>query len=191
MRQSTLILLAFLQLNLYGQDVENRIKDIRAMYHERVQNKSSFTMQEKDITSRYWVYDGEGDDSESVTLTSYFSSGGVMIIEVKREQSNMWYSRATTIEYYYKSDSIFFIYNVTSMSNYVHGETGIKIDNELVNEKRFYFAENGKCIRCLSKEFEGKPNVIDSLRNVTKNVELSCEDIQYQIDEIKQYLSKE
>lgn len=191
MRQSTLMLLIVLQFNLYGQDVENRIKDVRAMYQEKVQNRLSYIMQEQDITSHYWVYDGEGDDSESVTLTSYFSNDNIMITEVMREQSNMWYRRLTTIEYYYKSDSIFFIYNVASTSNYVHGETGIKIDNEFVNEKRFYFAENGKCIRYLSKEFEGKPNVIDSLRNITKNIELSCEDIQYYIDEAKQYLSKE
>jgi len=124
MRQSTLILLVLLQLNLYGQNIDNRIKDIRAMYQERVQNKSSYTVKEKDITSRYWVYDGEGDDSESITLTSYFSGEDIVIIEVKREQSNMWFSRVINNEYYYKSDSIFFIYNVTSTSNYVHGEKG-------------------------------------------------------------------
>jgi hypothetical protein len=57
-----------------------------------------------------------------------------------------------------------------------------------ITEDRVYFGKDGKCIRYLYKKFEGEPEKIDSIRNVTPNREFDCLYSNDLVERIENYL---
>lgn len=189
MKKFNYLVLLFFILNssLFGQNVDTRIKEIREMHQKIVSEKDSYVAKEKEVTWDVFEYNEEDDRYVKAIIISFFNNEEKKIVEVKSEISQQWFHNLNTIECYFDNDSLFFTYVVNERANYKYEESGIKVDTKKIKEKRIYFDKYGRCIRYLIKDVEGKPEVIDSLRQVTPNVELNCLDAQELIKEVEKY----
>ena len=186
MKQSTLLLLTVLQFNLYGQDVENRIKDIRTMYQQTVAEKDNYSTKEKDITWK--AFSGEYDRYSKATAVSYYDvKKHLKLVKCMFSSSGQYSNFYSEAELYYNSDSLYFLYSVRKNTQWqeVYQQKGKSTSQ---TEERVYFGEDGKCIRYLYKEYNGKPEQIDSLQKVTPNQEFECMYSDEMVKRIEEYL---
>lgn len=181
-----LLLLLITQLKIYSQDIDNRINEIRKMYQQTVSEKSLYSTKEKDIT---WKAFSGGDDTYSKAIaTSYFNNKGELkLIIINTSSIGQLREFSGRYELYYNLDSLFFLYSTRNNITWkeVYEQKGKTYS---ITEDRVYFGKDGKCIRYLYKKFEGEPEKIDSIRNVTPNREFDCLYSNDLVERIENYL---
>lgn len=129
-------LFVFIMIDGYGQK-EPRINEIRQLYkdyNEKLPNMDSFEIK----------YNTAGSYPSLIIYTDY---SGKVLIKTKDEDE----FSATSSEYYFKNDTIQFIFNKTDKLLSHWGEDSVRFSKL---ELRFYF-ENGKVIKALKKNFVG------------------------------------
>jgi hypothetical protein len=184
MRINIVFVFLILAVNLKGQDVTNRINEIREMYQKTLKEKENYTTQVKDITWASFEYNEEEDRTLKKTITYYCDGNKIKMAVISTSIISDYSSYKQETECYYENDSIFFIYLVERSSE--RTSLNPEQSNEMVNvkEKRIYFDVLGNCIRFLNKEANGTPYKIDSLCQKEQNVEQNCSnsiDIVYEV----------
>ncbi len=189
MKNFIILLCLFISFStLYGQDVEEEIRNIRKMYQNIMEEKDSYDTLEQNVTWDIFEYDEMDDRYVKATMRSYFLKQEKKIVEVRRQITQQWYSNTNTIISYFDNDRVFFIYSINERVSFKYEDDGIKKDKNKIKEERIYLNKKNKCIRYLIKNVEGKPDIIDSLQHVTPNVEIECKKAQKLIDRTKRYL---
>jgi hypothetical protein len=178
-------------VNLKGQDVTNRINEIREMYQKTLKEKENYTTQVKDITWESFEYNEEEDRTLKKTITYYYDVNKIKMTVISTSIISDYSSYKQETECYYENDSIFFIYSVERSSE--RTSLNPEQSNEMVNvkEKRIYFDVLGNCIRFLNKEANGTPDTIDSLCQKEQNVEQNCSSSTDIVHEIFSLLKEE
>ncbi|SDD28451.1 hypothetical protein [Williamwhitmania taraxaci] len=172
MRINIVFVFLILAVNLKGQDVTNRINEIREMYQKTLMEKENYTTQAQDITWESFEHNEEEDRTLKKTITYYYDANKIKIAVISTSIISDYSSYKLETECYYENDSIFFIYSVERSSE--RTSLNPEQSNEMVNvkEKRIYFDVLGNCIRFLNKEANGTPDMIDSLCQKEQNVSM-------------------
>jgi hypothetical protein len=191
MRINIVLVFLILAVNLKGQDVTNRINEIREMYQKTLKEKENYTTQVKDITWESFEYNEEEDRTLKKTITYYYDVNKIKMTVISTSIISDYSSYKQETECYYENDSIFFIYSVERSSE--RTSLNPEQSNEMVNvkEKRIYFDVLGNCIRFLNKEANGTPDTIDSLCQKEQNVEQNCSSSTDIVHEIFSLLKEE
>ena len=167
-------LIAFCPLNLVGQDIELQIRAIRSEYNTIVANKEKYEVITINVPPQdLFPFDGEGDEPYiKKTITYYIDENKIKLIVVSNECSFPWYTEFEQIEYYLKSNKVFFIYQHYKIDKYSF-EDNWDVMVTAIKERRIYYDSN-RPIKCLIKEVEGEPSEINFMLNKTTNKEEDC-----------------
>lgn len=184
MKISIVLLFLMSVLNLKGQEVTNRINEIRKMYQTIIEGKENYSTQVKDITWETFEHNQEEDRSLKKTVTYYCDGKQIKMAIISTSIISDYSLYKQEAECYYENGSVFFVY----LSENKRERTSLDPENsnEAVNviEKRIYLDKSEKCIYCLQKEIEGSSDTIESLRQKSKNIEQECTEIADVIYEI-------
>lgn len=177
MRINIVFVFCMLALNLKGQEVTNRINEIRDMYQKIINEKENYSTRVKDITWESFEYNEEEDRTLKKTITYYYDGNQVQIAVISTSIISDYSSYKQEVECYYQNDSVFFIY-LTEKQN-ERTSLNPEQSNETVNitEKRIYLDKLENCIRVLKKEAVGTPDAIDSLCQKAQNMEQNCREV--------------
>lgn len=177
MKMNIVFVFLALTLNAKGQEVSNRIDEIRKMYQQITSEKENYSTQIKDITWETFEYNEEDDRSLEKIIRFYCDSNQLKMVIINTRIFSDYSLYKQEIECYYENDAVLFIYLVEEKNDRTSFDP--EHSNETVNviEMRIYFDTSGNCIRYLKKETEGSPDDIDSLRRKSQNIEQDCSEI--------------
>ena len=174
MRIIVVLILLVLSVNLKGQNVTNRINDIRDMYQKTQKEKSHYQKQVKDITWDSFEYDEDEDRNLKKAITYYYKANKIKIAVICTNIISDYSSYVKETECYFENDTIYFIYSVERHSERTSLNSEQSSETINVKEERVYLNDLGKCIRYLKKEVDGSIENIDSLCKKEQNVEQDC-----------------
>lgn len=166
-----------LMLNAKGQQVSNRIDEIKEMYQKINSEKENYSSQKKDITWESFENNKDDDKSLEKTINYYYNGSQIMMIVINTSIIGDYSYYKQKLECYYANDSIFFIYLTEKSEERTSLDPESSSETVTAVEKRIYLDKSEKCIRYLKKETEGTPDVIDELCKKSQNVEQNCSDI--------------
>ena len=174
MKKNIVLILLILSVNLKGQDITNRINEIRYMYQKAQNEKEHYTKQVKDITWDSFEYDEEEDRSLKKNITYYYDANEMVMALIHTSIISDYSSYRNDVECYFKNDSLFFVYSIERRCN--RTSFNPEQSNETINvtEERIYFDAYENCIRFLKKEAEGTTETIDSICEKKQNIEQDC-----------------
>ena len=163
-----------LTFNLKGQDVTDRIAEIREMYKEIIKEKDYYSKKVKDITWNSFEYNDEEDRSLKKYISYYHNDDQIKMAIISTSIISDYRSYKRESECYYKKDSIFFIYISERISERTSFDPDQSNETVHVKEKRIYFDSSGNCILFLVKEAKGNPDSMDYILQKNQNIEEDC-----------------
>jgi len=170
-----------------GQDRDTIIKQIRVEYQRIQASKSTYIKKVFDKSKELYAPNDSTDEAIRKKIISiFFDKEKIVLIEIYELFDMMWISETNT-EYYFKDDTIFFIYNKMTIKDW-EGFDNLEDRNTKVIEQRIYLFKE-KCIKYLEKKVEGKLSEIENMVKKAPNIEKNCSEEEYNIksyiDEVK------
>jgi len=170
--------------SIKGQEVPNRIKEIREKYGKIMSEKKYFSKQVKDITWDVLEYDEDDQKFKEKTITYYYDGSQVKMVVIYTTIYDDYNFYEQEIECYLDDDSVLFVYLVEkqgfrSLSDISFSETEFD-----TTEKRIYLDKEERCVRFLVKEMKCSIETIEQFQKKTPNVEQECSDTTDVIAEI-------
>ena len=187
-------LIVLYPLNLFGQNIDSLIRNIRSEYNLIVKNKDSYKKTVLNIN--LYDDDDEGDNplSKEKAITYYMDETNNQIKLISIYEASYMYSYytlgASLTEYYLKDGNPFFIFQqskgrleVGSSGNIediltkatehrIYTVGNIDYQRTYVSNARYYSINN--CIKYLVKSVEGKLSDTNDLLQKTANTEIDC-----------------
>ena len=181
-----IIVLVFLMSTLQGvkgQEISNRIKEIKEMYGKIMSEKKSFSKQVKDITWDALEYDEDDQKFKEKTITYYCDGSQIRMIVIYTTIYDDYNFYEQEVECYFNNDSVLFIYSIEKQGFRSLFDIPFSEMEFDIIEKRIYLDKEEKCVRFLVKEMRCSIDTMEQFQKKTPNVEQECSDATDVIDE--------
>ncbi len=208
MRKNLLTIVAILICtNIFSQQntTKSRIAYIRKAYSEykiddNGNSKHTYEKQETDLSYEYYnpilnldeyykTYNSDEDDNYGYqkTITRYYENNVLRLAKMYGYLDNSYSIDAQSAECYYDADGLYFLYVVDSKTPVYQDNVDFEFST---TEYRYYFDQDGKCIRLLKKDYGGPYGDIEAISKAANNVEIPYVENDPILTEIKTLLEK-